>query len=66
MLYRFLQTYTDQNTAPFVAILLFTVVVGVSLWVTPHAAKWLDKRSSEHVGFFDDMMEQPLEDEEEK
>lgn len=66
MLYHFLQTHVDQNTAPFVAIALFAVVVGVSLWMTPYVAKWIEKRSSEHTGFFDGMMEEPPEDTEEK
>ena len=66
VLYHFLQTHVDQNTAPFAAIALFAVIVGISLWITPHVAKWIDKRSGEHAGFFDDMMEQPPECEKEE
>lgn len=61
MLFDFLKEYVGQNAAPFVAIALFVLVVGVSLWLTPKLAKWIDDHRSAKKGFYDDMMEQPPE-----
>ena len=63
MLFDFLKEYVGQNAAPFVAIALFVLVVGVSLWLTPKLAKWIDEHRSVKKGFYDDMMEQPPETE---
>ena len=61
MLFEFLKEHVGQNAAPFVAIALFVLVVGVSLWLTPVLAKWVDAHRSAKKGFYDDMMEQPPE-----
>lgn len=62
MLIELLKTYVGQGAAPFVAIALFVVVVGVSLWLTPRVAKWLDGRRNKTPGFFDGMLEHPVEE----
>lgn len=63
MLYDLLKEHLGQNAAPFVAIALFVIVVGVSLWLTPRLSNWIDDRRKKTRGFFDDMMEHPPEDE---
>ena len=54
------------HLAPFAAIALFVFVVGLSLWLTPRLAKWIDERRKEVSGFYDGMHEQPPENGEEK
>ena len=66
MLFDVLKEYVGQNAAPFVAIGLFVLVVGVSLWLTPKLAKWIDAHRNEKKGFYDDMMEQPTDTMDEK
>lgn len=66
MLIDFLKAHVGQNAAPFAAIVLFVVVVGVSLWLTPRLAKWIDARKKQTPGFYDGMLEHPPEDEEEE
>ena len=61
MLFDFLKEYVGQNAAPFVAIALVVRVGGVSLWLTPRVAKWIDAHKSENKSFYDGMMEQPPE-----
>lgn len=62
MLWGFLKENVGQRSAPFVAIALFVAVVGVSLWLTPRLAKWIDKKRKDSPGFYDGMMEQPSKD----
>lgn len=66
MLFGFLKEYVGENAAPFVAIALFVLVVGVSLWLTPRLARWIDAHRNDTKDFYDGMMEQPPEDSEEK
>ena len=63
MLIDFLKAHVGENTAPFVAIALFVVIVGVSLWLTPKIAKGVDGRRKETTGFYDGMLEQQPENE---
>lgn len=64
MLMDFLKAHVGENTAPFAAIALFVVIVGLSLWLTPRIAKWVDRRRKETPGFYDGMLERQPEDEE--
>lgn len=61
MLIELLKKYVGENAAPFVAIALFVFVVGVSLWLTPKIAKWIDTHKTENKSFYDGMMEKPHE-----
>ena len=61
MMVGFLKEYVGQNAAPFVAIALFVLVVGASLWLTPRIARWIDSCRSDQKSFYDGMMEQPPE-----
>lgn len=63
MLVDFLKAHVGENVAPIVAIALFVLVVGVSLWLTPRFAKWVDERRKETPGFYDGMLEQQPEKE---
>lgn len=66
MLMDFLKAHVSENAAPFAAIALFVLVVGVSLWLTPRVAKWVDSQRKETPGFYDGMLEQqPEKDEKE-
>ena len=65
MLFEFLKNNVGQHGAPFVAIIMFVIVVGVSLWFTPRIAAWIDKRRKDIPGFYDGMHEQPPEEGEE-
>ena len=62
MLYELLRNRLGTNVAPFAAVVLFVVVVGASLWLTPRLARWIDARRGKTKGFFDDMMDGPSED----
>lgn len=62
MLSDFLVRHFGGNTAPFAAIVVFVFVVGVSLWLTPRLAKWIDEKRKDVPGFYDGMHEQPPED----
>ena len=66
MLYELLDTRLGQIAAPIAAIALFVLVVGVSLWLTPRLARWIDERRGKARGFYDGMMEKPPEDDERK
>ena len=63
MLMDFLKAHVGENAVPFVAVALFVVVVGASLWLTPRLAKWVDQRKKETPGFYDGMLEKPEEEE---
>ena len=64
MLIESLKDIVPAGAAPFAAVFLFVFVVGLSLWITPRLAKWIDKRRSESRGFYDDILEQPPQDSE--
>lgn len=66
MLLGFLKEYVGENAAPFVAIALFVFVVGISLWITPRLARWIDTHRNDTKSFYDGMMEQPPENTEKK
>ena len=66
MIQDLLREYVGESAAPFVAVALFVVVVGVSLWLTPHLARWIDNRKNRSHGFFDSMLEHMPETEDEK
>ena len=61
MLFDLLIRYVGENAAPFVAIALFVIVVGVSLWLTPKIAKFVDARQNTSADFYGDIMEEPPE-----
>ena len=50
---------------PLVFLVLFLAIGGGALWITPRLARWLDERDKKHKGYFDGMMTQPPEENEE-
>ena len=50
--------HVSDAAAPFLFVLLFLVIVGAALWLTPRLAKWLDERSAQNKGYFDGMLEE--------
>lgn len=51
--------------APLVFLVLFLAIGGGALWITPRLARWLDERDKKHKGYFDGMMTQQPEENEE-
>ena len=56
MLLSLLRGHVSAAAAPFIFLVLFLVIVGGALWITPRLAKWLDEREKKNVGYFDGML----------
>ncbi len=52
-----IKPYVGETAAPFVFVVLFLVIVGGALWITPRLARWLDKKDRENPGYFDGMLD---------
>ncbi len=46
----------SDATAPFIFVLLFLVIVGGALWLTPRLARWLDKKDAQNKSYYDGML----------
>ena len=44
--------------APVIFLVLFLVIVGGALWITPRLAKWIETKRTSHPGYFDGMKEE--------
>lgn len=53
-----LKGYVGDAAAPFIFLVLFLVIGGGALWLTPRIARWLDERDRKHPGYFDGMLEE--------
>ena len=53
-----LQGRVSEAAAPAIFLVLFLVIVGGSLWITPRLARWLDQRSNRNKSYFDGMLEE--------
>ena len=54
-----LQKYSDNNAIVILAIIvLFLVIVGAALYLTPRIAAWLDQREKTHPGYYDGMLQE--------
>jgi len=51
-----LRGHVSDAAAPFVFVAVFLVIGGLSLWITPRLAAWLDKKSSENKSYYDGML----------
>ena len=64
-----LRGHVSEAAAPFIFVVLFLVIVGASLWLTPRLAKWLDERESANKSYYDGMLTEdpnaPKDEEEE-
>ena len=56
MLLSMLRGRVSAAAAPFIFLVLFLVIVGGALWITPRLAKWLDEREKKNGGYFDGML----------
>ena len=45
-----------ETAAPLIFLVLFLVLVGGALWLTPRLARWLDKQESGHKSYYDGML----------
>ena len=63
-----LRGHVSEAVAPFIFVVLFLVIVGEALWLTPRLARWLDEREVKHKGYYDGMLTEdpnaPKEEEE--
>ena len=53
-----LKGYVGETAAPFIFLVLFLVIGGGALWLTPRIARWLEKQDHRHPSYFDGMMEE--------
>ena len=53
-----LQDHVSEAAAPLIFLILFLVIVGGALWVTPRLAHWLDEKDAQNKGYFDGMLEE--------
>ena len=53
-----LKGYVGEAAAPFIFLVLFLVIDGGALWLTPRIARWLDKKDQRNPGYFDGMLEE--------
>ena len=58
MLLSMLRGHVSAAAAPFIFLVLFLVIVGGALWITPRLAAWLDKKDAANKGYFDGMLEE--------
>ena len=62
-----LRGHVSDAAAPFIFVILFLVIVGAALWITPRLAHWLDKKDAENKSYYDGMLtEDPNAPKEEK
>lgn len=53
-----LRGHISEAAAPIIFTVLFLVIVGGALWLTPRLAAWLDKKDASNRGYFDGMLEE--------
>ena len=53
-----LEGRVSEAAAPFIFLVVFLVIVGGALWITPRLARWLDRRADRNRSYFDGMLEE--------
>ena len=53
-----LRDHVGDTAAPLIFLVLFLVIVGGALWVTPRLARWRDQKDAQNKGYFDGMLEE--------
>lgn len=53
-----LRDHVGDTAAPLIFLVLFLVIVGGALWITPRLARWLDQKEAQNKGYFDGMLEE--------
>ncbi len=51
-----LRGHVSDAAAPFVFVAVVVVIGGLSLWITPRLAAWMDKKASENKSYYDGML----------
>ena len=51
-----LRGHVSDAGAPFVFVAVFLLIGGLSLWITPRLAAWLDKKDRENKSYYDGML----------
>jgi len=51
-----LRGHVSDGFAPLIFLVVFLVIVGSALWLTPRLAKWLEKKESENKSYYDGML----------
>lgn len=51
-----LRGHVSDAAAPFLFLVLFLVIVGGALWLTPRLAKWLDQKDAANKSYYDGML----------
>ena len=51
-----LRGHVSDAAAPFIFVILFLIIVGAALWITPRLANWLDKKDAENKSYYDGML----------
>ncbi len=51
-----LKGHVSDAAAPFLFVVLFLVIVGGALWLTPRLAKWLDEKDAGNRSYYDGML----------
>lgn len=51
-----LKGHVSDAAAPLIFVVLFLVIVGAALWLTPRLAKWLDKKDAQNKSYYDGML----------
>ncbi|MDE7053215.1 MAG: hypothetical protein K2O84_00170 [Oscillospiraceae bacterium] len=51
-----LRGHVSDALAPLIFAVMFLVIVGGALWLTPRLAKWLDKKDAANKSYYDGML----------
>lgn len=51
-----LRGHVSDALAPLIFAVMFLVIVGGALWLTPRLAKWLDKKEAANKSYYDGML----------
>lgn len=51
-----LRDHVGDAAAPLIFAVLFLVIVGGALWLTPRLARWMDRQDAAHKGYYDGML----------
>lgn len=51
-----LKGHVGDTVAPVIFVVLFLVIVGGALWLTPRLARWMDKKAAARKGYYDGML----------
>ena len=60
-MWKLLQDSAGETTAPLLFLVLFLLIVGLALYLTPRIAHWLERKDRNSPGYFDTMLDSPPE-----